>query len=91
MNNIDELAPIALFVYNRPEKAKRCIESLKNCEGFRQSKIIVFADGPKDLKDKKNTDKTRALVEDLLIDNNSVFNFKENNFGLANSLVSWRN
>jgi len=86
LNNIDELAPIVLFVYNRPEKAKRCIESLKNCEGFRQSKIIVFADGPKDLKDKKNTDKTRALVEDLLIDNNSVFNFKENNFGLANSL-----
>ena len=86
MNNIDELAPIALFVYNRPEKAKRCIESLKNCEGFRQSKIIVFADGPKDLNDKKSTDKTRAVVEDLLNDNNSVFYFKENNFCLANSL-----
>ena len=86
MNNIDELAPIALFVYNRPEKAQRCIESLKNCEGFKQSKIIVFADGPKDLKDKKSTDKTRAVVKGLLNDNNSVFYFKENNFGLANSI-----
>ena len=86
MNNIEELAPIALFVYNRPEKAKRCIESLKNCEGFNQSKIIVFADGPKNLKDKKNTETTRAVVRDLLIDHNSVFHFKENNFGLANSL-----
>ena len=86
MSNINELAPIALFVYNRPEKAKRCIESLKNCEGFMQSKIIVFADGPKNLKDKNNTDSTRAVVEDLLINTNSVFHFKKNNFGLANSL-----
>lgn len=42
-----ELAPIVLFVYNRPEHTARTLESLKKNEQALLSELYVFADGPK--------------------------------------------
>jgi hypothetical protein len=39
-------APIALFVYNRPEHTRRTLESLSANRGYDPSLITVFADGP---------------------------------------------
>lgn len=44
---MSHLAPIALFVYNRPEHTRRTVESLRANEMARQSDLFVFADGPK--------------------------------------------
>lgn len=41
------LAPIALFVYNRPEHTKTTLESLKKNFLIGKSKLFVFCDGPK--------------------------------------------
>jgi GT2 family glycosyltransferase len=40
-------APIALFVYNRPEHTQRTLEALRENIGSDRSKLYVFADGPK--------------------------------------------
>jgi len=40
-------APIALFVYNRPEHTRRTLESLAANELASQSRLIIFSDGPK--------------------------------------------
>lgn len=42
------LAPIALFVYNRPTHTRRAVESLKVNHLASQSDLVVFSDGPKD-------------------------------------------
>jgi Glycosyl transferase family 2 len=42
-----DLAPIALFVYNRPEHTHQTIEALRENGLAQQSDLFVFADGPK--------------------------------------------
>jgi hypothetical protein len=49
------LAPILIFVYNRPEHTLRLIESLVNCELSKDSDLFVFIDAPK--PDATNIDK----------------------------------
>ena len=40
-----ELAPIVLFVYNRPEHTRACLEYLERNELAAESELYVFADG----------------------------------------------
>ena len=42
------LAPILLFVYNRPEHVRRSIESLLRNELAAQSELFIYADAAKD-------------------------------------------
>ena len=42
-----ELAPIVLFVYNRPEHTRACLEYLERNELAAESELYVFADGVK--------------------------------------------
>ena len=43
-----KLAPIALFIYNRPEHTRKALEALKKNELAKDSVLFVYADGPKD-------------------------------------------
>lgn len=40
-------APIALFVYNRPEHTRRVLENLRNNELANESTLYIFCDGPR--------------------------------------------
>lgn len=42
-----DLAPIIMFVYNRPEHTKKTIEGLLNNPEAKDSVLYIFADGPK--------------------------------------------
>ncbi|HOD41388.1 MAG TPA: glycosyltransferase family 2 protein, partial [Candidatus Wallbacteria bacterium] len=42
-----KLAPIVLFVYNRPDHTRRTVEALLKNEFAGESELIVFSDGPK--------------------------------------------
>ena len=42
----ERLAPIALFVYNRPAHSRATLEALAANELARHSDLIVFSDGP---------------------------------------------
>ncbi len=42
-----ELAPIVLFVYNRPEHTQACLEYLERNELAAESELYIFADGAK--------------------------------------------
>ena len=46
--------PLVLFVYNRPENVNKIISKLKS---IKPEEIFVFADGPKNEKDKLNCKK----------------------------------
>ena len=84
---ISEWAPIALFIYKRPEHTRRTILSLQACEGFDESPIYVFADGAKTEADEAAVQATRAVARELL-GGRAVFVDRERNGGLAYSIIA---
>lgn len=70
---VNELAPIVLFVYNRPEHTKKVVEGiLKNPEA-KDSVLYIFADGPKDNASEENLAKI-AQVRDYI---HTITGFKQ--------------
>ena len=41
------LAPVVLFVYNRPDYTQRTLEALTANEEAKYSHLYIYADGPK--------------------------------------------
>ena len=61
-----ELAPVALFVYNRPETLSKTLESLKNNKLIKKTDIYIFSDGPTSNKrSKKKVYKVRKIIKDV--------------------------
>jgi len=87
----NNLAPIALFVYNRPEHTKRVLDSLiKNPEAI-NSNLYVFADGAKDSSNTIEVNKIKEM-KSLIFRYTKGFNLitiieRSNNFGLANNII----
>lgn len=82
-----ELAPIALFVYNRPQHTRQIVEALLRNPQSIQSELFIFSDAAK-------TPETISRVEQVRIYIRTVAGFKsvtvierEKNFGLANSII----
>lgn len=85
---MNQLAPIILFVYNRPEHTKQTLKFLKKNKLAEESKLYIFSDGAKNEPDKDKIKEVREVI-------NSVEGFKdiqilerENNLGLAKSVRS---
>ena len=81
------LAPILLFVYNRPLHVKRSIESLLANELAKDSELYIFSDAAKDETDQPNVNEVRQFIH-------SIKGFKEihyvertENWGLARNII----
>ncbi|MDP1801069.1 MAG: glycosyltransferase family 2 protein [Bacteroidota bacterium] len=86
----DDLAPVVLFIYNRPKHTKQTLESLKKNKLSAETILYVFADGQKataTIEDKKNIKETRELIKTLTGFKQIVLTEKEKNDGLANSII----
>jgi hypothetical protein len=82
------LAPIILFVYNRPEHTRRTLTALAANPLAIDSDLIIYADGPKKPEHQTSVDAVRDLVR-----NTGGFKSVEvvervANLGLANSIIS---
>lgn len=60
------LAPVALFIYRRPEHLRRTLASLLECAGFDQSPVYVFADGARGRVDADEVAAARAVASEML-------------------------
>ncbi|GIX17758.1 MAG: glycosyl transferase [Rhodothalassiaceae bacterium] len=80
------LAPVVVFAYKRPDHLRQTILSLMACDGFDESPIIIYFDGPKNDKEKEATNLTREVAKDL-IGNIAEFHFQNRNIGLAKSVI----
>lgn len=83
-----KLAPIALFVYNRPVHTRKAVESLLNNTLSSQSILYIFSDAQKREEDKSKVEAVRKYIY-------SIKGFKEihliernENCGLAESIIS---
>jgi hypothetical protein len=83
-----QLAPIALFVYNRPEHTRRTVESLRANGQARQSDLFVFADGPKNESAASAVEAVRKFVRTIDGFKSVTIIERERNFGLAASVIA---
>lgn len=80
-------APIALFVYNRPEHTKSTIDALCNNELASESEIFIFSDGPKDECDLVKIAVIREYIKSIKKFKRIILVERKENIGLAKSLV----
>jgi len=83
-------APVALFIYNRPEHTSRTLEALRKNENASATDLYVFADGPKSNateNDLAAIKKARDVVSSVHGFRNVILSFSEINLGLAGSIV----
>jgi hypothetical protein len=83
-----KLAPIILFVYNRPEHTKKTVDALKLNELASESILFIFADGNKNESDKSDVDNVRKYLENISGFKEIKITLKEKNLGLADSVIS---
>ena len=84
-------SPIALFAFDRPENLSNVLEGLKDCKNSIDSPLYVFCDGPKlssSLEQKKRITEVRKLVNSISWHTNKKVVCREENFGLAQSIIS---
>ncbi len=79
------LAPIAIFAYNRRDRLAALIHSLERCEGFAESPVTIYIDGPRGQADGFAVEEVRALVRGLKHPNVKYI-ISETNRGLRNSV-----
>jgi hypothetical protein len=84
-------APVALFVYNRPDHTSRTLEALRKNENASETDLYIFADGPKANATEKDLGairEVRNIVSIIKGFRNVVLSFSEKNLGLAGSIVN---
>jgi hypothetical protein len=82
-----EFAPIAIFVYNRPEHARRTLEKLLECKQASTSQIYIFSDGAKP-GDEAKVDQVRAYIKSVAKNKNIIIDERPKNLGLAKSILA---
>ena len=87
LNNSNNLAPIALFVYNRPEHMQRTVNSLRKNELASQSDLFVFSDGPKDEAASTAVQQVRSHIRTIHGFKSVTIIERERNWGLGNSVI----
>jgi len=82
------LAPIVLFVYNRPEHARRTVEALQKNDLADKSDLIIFSDGPKGNGDIEKVNDVRSYLKTISGFKSVEIIERTENLGLAKSIIN---
>lgn len=85
---MSELAPIILFIYNRPKHTQRTLAALAANPQASESDLIIYADGPKQKEHQASVRVVRDLVRNASGFKSIQIVERESNLGLANSIIS---
>lgn len=80
-------APIALFVYNRPDHTRRTLQYLKKNELAGQSLLFIFSDAAKDESQKELVEEVRDIISDVDGFKHVEVIKRNRNLGLADSII----
>jgi GR25 family glycosyltransferase involved in LPS biosynthesis len=89
--NTSNLAPIVLFVYNRPWHTRKTLEALAANELASESELYIYADGPRidaDTEDLHNINEVRKEIRENQWCGKVTIIESGINIGLANSILS---
>ena len=81
------LAPVALFVYNRPDHTRRTVEALQKNKLAPESDLFVFADGARSQTGVAGVQQVRQFIRGIKGFRSITLIERERNFGLANSVI----
>jgi hypothetical protein len=85
---MQNFAPIALFVYNRPQHTERTIKYLKQNLLASESRLFIFSDGAKTVADEANVAEVRALLKTVDGFKSIEIIERPTNMGLAESIIN---
>lgn len=80
-------APIALFLYRRPQHTRHCLQSLASNPEFLESPLYLFCDGPQGTSDAAAVEQVRQIAHSLLHPRKVVIESAVNR-GLADSVIA---
>ena len=81
------LAPIVLFVYNRPAHTRRTVEALLKNEEAKESDLIVYSDAPKKPETADAVREVRDYIRTISGFRSIRIVERDRNWGLANSII----
>ncbi|MES2278241.1 MAG: sugar transferase [Bacteroidota bacterium] len=84
---MQKLAPIALFVYNRPEHTRRTLAYLQKNVLADESRLFIFSDAAKTPSDQDKVDEVRRVIADISGFKSVKITGRKQNMGLANSII----
>lgn len=82
-----KLAPIALFVYNRPWHTLQTVEALQRNELAKESDLFIFSDAPKTPEAAEAVSKVRKYIKTISRFGSVSIIERDENWGLANSII----
>ena len=85
---MQNLAPIALFVYNRPQHTERTLQFLQQNELAAQSHLYIFSDGAKTIQDEEKVAAVRKIIKKADGFKSVKVIESKANAGLANSVIA---
>ena len=85
---MQNLAPIALFVYNRPQHTERTVKFLKQNELAADSRLFIFSDGAKTDADADKVAEVREFIKKIDGFKSVEIVESKTNLGLANSVIA---
>ena len=81
------LAPIALFVYNRPEHLRVTVEALQKNALAQDSDLLIYSDAPKTSEAGEAVREVRDYIKKISGFRSVTVVERAKNFGLANSII----
>jgi len=84
---MQKLAPIALFVYNRPDHTRRTLSYLKKNVLADESRLFIFSDAAKTQADEDKVNEVRQIIADVSGFKSVKVIQRKQNMGLAASII----
>ncbi len=84
---LDNLAPIVLFVYNRPDHTKQTVEALQKNELAIGSELFIYSDAAKNENAEQKVNEVREYIKSIDGFKKITIIEREKNWGLANSII----
>lgn len=81
------LAPIILFVYNRPKHTRRTLEALEKNLLAKDSLLYIISDAPKNADAVENVNKVRAIIREPWDFKHITIIERQKNWGLAENVI----
>lgn len=85
---MQKFAPIALFVYNRPEHTRRTLKFLQQNQLAAESRLYIFSDGPKNAAAESLVAEVRQLIREVDGFKSVEIVERQENWGLAKSIIT---
>ena len=86
-SRMNRFAPLALFVYNRPEHTRQTVEALAANALAGETPLYIFSDAPRNEAARQSVEAVRAYIRAISGFQSITIIDRDTNFGLARSII----